>query len=136
LAQLKKLDSFIETRRRNFTRLKIGIEGLTDKIILPTFEANTNPSWFGFLITIKPESGIVREEVINKLIEAKIATRLLFAGDIRKQPYFKQYPFKVSGELANTNIILHHTFWIGVTPMINDEMVDYMVETLTKIFGK
>ncbi|MFZ4796464.1 MAG: lipopolysaccharide biosynthesis protein RfbH [Bacteroidia bacterium] len=133
LAQIKKLPGFVAKRRHNFNRLKQGLLPLSNKIILPEFSENANPSWFGFLITLKPESGLNRNDVVEKLTEAKIGTRLLFAGDIRKQPYFSKYPYRVSGDMTNTDTILHHTFWVGVTPMINDEMVDYMVETLHTI---
>jgi CDP-6-deoxy-D-xylo-4-hexulose-3-dehydrase len=133
LAQIKKLAGFVAKRRHNFNRLKQGLLPLSNKIILPEFSENTNPSWFGFLITLKPESGLKRNDVIEKLAEAKIGTRLLFAGDIRKQPYFSKYPYRVSGDMTNTETILHHTFWVGVTPMINDEMADYIVEILHTI---
>ncbi len=134
LAQLPKLESFIKTRRHNYSRLKNGLAHLSDKIILPEPTPGSDPSWFGFLITIKPESGYKRNEVIDKLTSANIATRLLFAGDIRKQPYFKNYNYRVSGELPNTELVLNHTFWIGVTPMINDEMIDYTLSMLDNIF--
>ena len=103
------------------------------KIILPEPTKGSDPSWFGFLITLKDNAGITRNELIARLSEKKIATRLLFAGDIRKQPYFKNYPYRVSGELSNSDIVLHNTFWIGVTPMIDDEMIDYMVNQLVSI---
>ncbi len=135
LAQLEKLDEFVRIRRHNFDRLKNGLKDLQHKLILPEATANANPSWFGFLITIKPDAGITRNHLIAELTKNKIATRLLFAADIRKQPYFKNYPYRVVGELPNTEIILHQTFWIGVTPMINDEMIDYMIETFYKILA-
>ncbi len=132
LAQLKKLDSFVKTRRKNFERLAAGLRKFSSKIILPEATPCTDPSWFGFLITIKPESGINRNELIKKLTDSKIATRLLFAGDIRKQPYFKNVTYKSSGDLPNTEIVLNNTFWIGVTPMIDDEMIDYIIEIMTR----
>lgn len=134
LAQLPKLESFVKTRRHNYSKLKSGLAHLSDKIILPEPTPGSDPSWFGFLITIKPESGYTRNEVIDKLTKANVATRLLFAGDIRKQPYFKNYNYRVSGDLPNTDLVLNHTFWIGVTPMINDEMITYMLDTITAIF--
>ena len=82
---------------------------------------------------MKENAGITRNEIISKLTEAKIGTRLLFAGDIRKQPYFKKQPYRVKGALKNTDTVLHNTFWIGVTPMINEEMVDYVVTSFNKI---
>ena len=133
LAQLKKLPQFIEKRKHNFAKLKNGLADLGEKIILPEATANSDPSWFGFLITLKENAGISRNELIAKLTEAKIATRLLFAGDIRKQPYFENQNYRISGEFPNTEIILNNTFWIGVTPMITDEMIDYVVATCIKI---
>ena len=127
LSQLKKLPNFIKKRKHNFELLKKGLADLNDKIILPEPTPGSNPSWFGFLITLKDTSGITRNELIAKLTEAKISTRLLFAGDIRKQPYFKNQNYRIVGNLKNTENILLNTFWIGVTPMINDEMVDYIV---------
>ena len=132
LAQLEKIETFISIRRRNFNRLTKGLEKLSHKIILPEATPGTSPSWFGYLISIKPDSGINRNDLIEKLTHAKIATRLLFAGDIRKQPYFKDVAHRNSGTLVNTSLVLHNTFWIGVTPMISDEMVDYIVEVMTK----
>ncbi len=134
LAQLKKLPGFILHRRRNFDRLRKGLSDLQHKLILPEPTENSEPSWFGFLITIKENAEITRNNLIAKLTEAKIATRLLFAGDIRKQPYFKNYKYRVAGDLKNTEAILHNTFWIGVTPMINDEMIDYAIEVFHTIF--
>jgi CDP-6-deoxy-D-xylo-4-hexulose-3-dehydrase len=127
LAQLKKLPGFIEVRRNNYSKLKKGLADLGNKIILPQPTFGSNPSWFGFLITVKEDAGITRNDLIAKLTEAKIATRLLFAGDLRKQPYFKNVNYRVAGDLSNTEIILNDTFWIGVTPMINNEMIDYTV---------
>ncbi len=135
LAQLKKLDGFVAKRRHNYKRLKDGLSSLTNQLILPEPTVGADPSWFGFLITLKPEAKLQRNEVVAKLTEANIATRLLFAGDIRKQPYFKNYSYRVSGDLPNTDIILNNTFWIGVTPMINDEMIDYMIETFQSILA-
>jgi CDP-4-dehydro-6-deoxyglucose reductase, E1 len=134
LAQLKKLPQFINHRRHNYKKLYEGLKHLSNKIILPEPTPGSDPSWFGFLITLKETSDITRNDLIARLTEKKIATRLLFAGDIRKQPYFKNYQYKVSGDLPNTDIVLNNTFWIGVTPMINDEMADYMIETFSNIF--
>ena len=135
LAQLDKLDEFVRIRRRNFDRLKAGLQDLSHKLILPEATPNSNPSWFGFLITLKPEAGIDRPTMLEKLNEHKIATRLLFGGNIIKQPYFKNYNYRVVGNLTNADTVLHHTFWIGVTPMIDDEMVDYVVGVFKKILG-
>ena len=133
LAQLKKLPDFIKTRKKNFDRLKMGLSHLQNKIILPEPTHGSNPSWFGFLITLKPNAGISRNEIITKLTDVNIGTRLLFAGDIRKQPYFKNVNYRCIGDLPNTENILNNTFWIGVTPMITDEMLDFIIGTLNKI---
>ena len=133
LAQLKKLPDFIKTRKKNFDRLKMGLSHLQNKIILPEPTHGSNPSWFGFLITLKPNAGISRNEIITKLTDVNIGTRLLFAGDIRKQPYFKNVNYRCIGDLPNTEIILSNTFWVGVTPMITDEMLDFIIGTLNKI---
>ncbi len=130
LAQLGKLSHFITLRKRNFDRLTQGLSRLSDKLILPKATVSSSPSWFGYPITLKPEAKINRNNLIKKLSENNIATRLLFAGDIRKQPYFKNINYRESGELTNTEIILNNTFWIGVTPMINDEMVDFIVKVI------
>jgi CDP-6-deoxy-D-xylo-4-hexulose-3-dehydrase len=136
LAQLEKLDEFIKIRRHNFDVLKQGLAKHTDKLILPEATPNSNPSWFGFLITVKKDAGITRNELIQKLDAKKIATRLLFAGDLRKQPYFKDYDYRIVGDLPNTDIIVSDTFWIGVTPMLNDEMLAYMCKSFDEILGE
>ncbi len=133
LAQLNKLDSFIAQRRDNYRLLYDGLKHLTSKIILPEATINANPSWFGFLITLKDSN---RNEIIKQLTEAKIATRLLFAGDIRKQPYFKTVTYRNSAETPNTETVVNNTFWIGVTPMINEEMIAHVIDTFNHIFNE
>ncbi len=135
LAQLEKLDEFIKIRRHNFDLLKQGLLKHSNKLILPEATPNSEPSWFGFLITVKKDAGISRNDLVQKLNDEKIATRLLFAGDIRKQPYFKDIDYRTVGDLPNTEIIVNDTFWIGVTPMINDEMIDYMIKKFDEILG-
>jgi CDP-6-deoxy-D-xylo-4-hexulose-3-dehydrase len=136
LAQLEKLDSFVEIRRHNFRMLTEVLAKHTKKIILPVATPNSEPSWFGYLITVKKDAGLTRDELTHKLNEKKINTRLLFAGDIRKQPYFTDYEYRVVGDLPNTEIVMNDTFWIGVTPMINDEMIAYMGKCFDEILGK
>jgi CDP-6-deoxy-D-xylo-4-hexulose-3-dehydrase len=135
LAQLQKLDEFIKIRRYNFNELKQGLLKHTNRLILPEATPNSNPSWFGFLITVKKDAGITRNDLVQKLEAKKVATRLLFAGDLRKQPYFKDVNYRVVGDLTNTDIIVNDTFWIGVTPMINDEMLAYMIACFDEILG-
>ncbi len=135
LAQLEKLDEFVKIRKHNFDLIKKGLEKYSNKLILPEATPNSSPSWFGFLITVKKDAGITRNDLVQKLNDKKIATRLLFAGDLRKQPYFKDYDYRIVGDLPNTDIIVNDTFWIGVTPMINDEMIAYMIATFDEIIG-
>jgi CDP-6-deoxy-D-xylo-4-hexulose-3-dehydrase len=135
LAQLEKLDDFVKARRHNFDLLKKVLTKHTDKLILPEPTPNSDPSWFGFLITVKPTAGISRNELVQRLNEKKIATRLLFAGDLRKQPYFKNVKYRTVGDLTNTETIVNDTFWIGVTPMINDEMIEYTGKCFDEILG-
>lgn len=126
LAQLEKLGEFIKIRRHNFDLLKKALAKHSNKLVLPETTPKAEPSWFGFLITVKKDAGITRNELVEKLNDKKIGTRLLFAGDLRKQPYFKDVNYRVVGDLKNTDIIVNDTFWIGVTPMINDDMIRYM----------
>ena len=133
LAQLEKLEEFIQIRKRNFKLLYEGLKQHEEKLILPQATKNADPSWFGFLITVKKEAGITRNELVEKLHERKIATRLLFAGDLRKQPYFCNNNYRSVGDLINTEIILNDTFWIGVTPMISEEMIKFILVSFDEI---
>ncbi len=135
LAQLERLDSFIELRRRNWSYLKAGLKDLEEFIDLPIATKGSDPSWFGFAITVKPNSPVTRNEVVKTLNEMKIATRLLFAGNLLRQPGFMDTPRRVVGDLANTDTTMKDTFWIGVWPGLTTEMLDYVIETIYKIFG-
>ncbi len=135
LAQLERLDSFIELRRRNWSYLKTGLKGLEEFIDLPIATKGSDPSWFGFAITVKPNSPVTRNEAVKTLNEMKIATRLLFAGNLLRQPGFMDTPRRVVGNLVNTDITMKDTFWIGVWPGLTTEMLDYVVENIYKVFG-
>ena len=132
LAQLGHLKEFISIRKRNFNLLKNGLSNLDDKIILPVPTENSDPSWFGFPITVREQN--IREKFINFLNEKKIGTRLIFAGNLVKQPYMKNLKFKVSGDLKNTDIIMNDSLWIGVYPGLNKNMLNYMVECIQDFF--
>lgn len=133
LAQLEKLPDFIKKRKHNFNRLKAGLKDLAHKLILPEASDNSDPSWFGFLVTVKDNAGISRADLINRLTEMKINTRLLFAGDIRKQPYFSNYQYRSIGDLPNTKIVLNNTFWVGVAPLLNDQDIDLILKAFHEI---
>lgn len=124
LAQLDKLNGFIAQRRANFAYLKDQLRDLEDVLILPEATPNSDPSWFGFPITLRPESGVSRVDLLHHLDEHKIGTRLLFGGNLLRQPYFKEREYRVAGDLKNTDRIMHDTFWIGIYPGLNMEMLD------------
>ncbi len=136
LAQLDRLESFIELRRRNWAYLLSAIKELEEFFILPKATENSDPSWFGFALTVKPNSPKTRNQIVKELNEKKIGTRLLFGGNLLRQPAFIGTPRRVVGDLANTDRIMNETFWIGVWPGLNISMLDYMVENLKAILGR
>lgn len=136
LAQLDRLDSFVELRRRNWNYLKTGLKDLEDFLLLPEPTENSDPSWFGFALTVKTGGPKTRNQIVRELNEAKIATRLLFGGNLLRQPAFIGTPRRVIGDLRNTDIVMNDTFWIGVWPGLSLPMLDYMIEALNRIFGK
>ena len=133
LAQLDRLDNFIELRKRNWQYLSKNLAHLEDQFILPKATENSDPSWFGFALTVRSGAGKSRNQIVKELNEAKIATRLLFGGNLLRQPAFAGTPRRVFGELKNTDTIMNQTFWIGVWPGLTTEMLDYVIETLEKI---
>ncbi len=135
LAQLDRLEEFVEKRKDNFNYLKERLFSCKDFLILPEATKNAEPSWFGFPITLRDECGIQRVELLKYLEQFKIGTRLLFAGNLTRQPYFKNVNYRVSGELTNTDIIMNNTFWIGVFPGLLTEQLDFVVEKLEEFFG-
>jgi CDP-6-deoxy-D-xylo-4-hexulose-3-dehydrase len=136
LAQLDRLDSFIELRRRNWKYLKSGLKGLEEFLALPEVAENSDPSWFGFALTVKSGGPKTRNQIVQELNEAKIATRLLFGGNLLRQPAFIGTPRRVIGDLTNTDIVMNDTFWIGVWPGLTLEMLDYVIGSLYKILGQ
>ena len=138
--QLKKFPSFIERRKHNWARLHAALEDVQDKIILPEPAENSDPSWFGFLISVRPESGLDRNEV-TKYIESKnVQTRLLFSGNIVKQPCFDEIrgteAYRIVGDLKNSDYVVSNTFWVGVYPGMTDTMIDYMAQVIREAVSK
>jgi len=135
VGQLQKLDSFIDQRRKNFKHLfeAFQIKGLEEHFILPKATERSDPSWFGFLLTIRDGSPLRRVDVVRMLEERKVGTRLLFAGNLIKQPAFHDVDYRVVGSLDNTNKITNDSFWIGVWPGIGDAERDYMVSTFVDV---
>jgi CDP-6-deoxy-D-xylo-4-hexulose-3-dehydrase len=132
LKQLDRIESFVTKRRENWNLLSHLLKG-EDWLILPAASLNSEPSWFGFALTIKPESGISTRDVTMALNEKGIGTRQLFGGNLVRQPAYRNTNFRVVGELKNTDIIMNHTFWIGVWPGLTREMVEFMAEALILI---
>ncbi len=133
-AQLEKLDTIVAVRKRNFSVLREGLEGISG-LILPEAQKNANPSWFGFLISVKEDAGFTRNDLTQYLESKKIQTRNLFAGNLLKHPAFNELRengtgYRVVGELKGTDFIMNNTFWIGVYPGMTDEMLGYMIETI------
>jgi len=135
LAQLSKLDFFIQRRRENYTYLRNRLETLTDFLELPEPTPNSNPSWFGFPLTLKDGAGVTRVELTRFLDDNKIGSRLLFAGNLLKQPYFKDVEYRVVGDLTHTDITMNNTFWIGVQPALTNKHLDYVADKLEEFFG-
>jgi CDP-6-deoxy-D-xylo-4-hexulose-3-dehydrase len=132
LKQLDRIESFVTKRRENWNLLSHLLKD-EDWLILPAASLNSEPSWFGFALTIKPESGISTRDVTMALNEKGIGTRQLFGGNLVRQPAYRNTNFRVVGDLKNTDIIMNHTFWIGVWPGLTREMVEFMAEALVLI---
>jgi len=130
VAQLEHLDDFIAARRRNFARLREGLAHLEDIFVLPEATAGSDPSWFGFALTLRKDAPIDRHGLLLELQAKNIGTRLLFGGNLVRQPYMKGRNFRVSGTLDNADAIVDRTFWIGVYPALGAQEIDFMIETL------
>lgn len=135
LAQLKRLPGFIEKRNSNFDYLKNRLLSVEEFLILPEATPSSNPSWFGFPLTLREESGVDRVELLKYLDQNKIGSRLLFAGNLTRQPYFEDRQYRVSGELVNTDMVMNQTFWIGVYPGLEIPHLGYIVERIEEFFG-
>ena len=129
IAKLEKLENFIALRKRNFDYL-YGQLSLIAEFIMPQATPNSDPSWFGFPITINPNSGVSREKLLRFLDEKKIGTRLMFAGNILKQPAYRNTDFRVVGNLTNTDLVMNNSFWLGVYPGLTIEMLDFVIESI------
>lgn len=132
--QLKKFPSFIQARRHNWERLRAGLEAVSDKVILPEPADGSVPSWFGFLISLREDSGLNRNQVTHYIEDHNIQTRLLFSGNLLKHPCFDQLretdAYRVVGNLETTDFVMNNTFWVGVYPGMTDEKIDYIVQII------
>lgn len=137
-AQLEKLPEFIESRKRNWNLLRDGLQDLTDRFVLPEPTKNSDPSWFGFLLTVREDAGFSRDQIVSHLERNGIQTRMLFAGNLIKHPCFDEMRstkegYRVVGRLTNTDAIMNHSFWLGVYPGMTDDMIGFVIETIKDI---
>ena len=135
LAQLDRLDHFIQARNNNFTWLKNRLESCEEFLILPEATRESSPSWFGFPITLRESGPVARVDLLNYLDQNRVGTRLLFAGNLTRQPYMAGRNFRVSGALTNTDVVMNNTFWIGVYPGLTGEMLEYVAGQIETFFG-
>ena len=135
LAQMDKLDTFVQARKDNFAYLKNRLSSCEEFLILPEATPDSDPSWFGFLMTIRPESNAQRVDLLNYLDQNKIGTRLLFAGNLARQPYMLDRNFRISGDLTNTDFVMNSSFWVGVYPGLSEEMLSFIADKIESFFG-
>lgn len=135
LSQLGKLDNFIARRKENFDYLSKGLENV-EGLLLPRATRKSEPSWFGFPITLDPKHPAIREELLRLLDDKKIGTRLMFAGNIVKQPAYRNVDFRIVGDLTNSDVVMNRSFWIGVFPGLTTQMLDFVIETITEFMKK
>ena len=130
VAQLKKLPDFIGARKRNWRLLYDGLKPLEEFFILPKATPGSDPSWFGFPVMVRPEAPFSRRDLVLYLEKHRIATRLLFGGNLTRQPAYQDVPYRVVGDLRNTDVVMNQIFWIGVYPGITKQMIAYVIETV------
>jgi CDP-6-deoxy-D-xylo-4-hexulose-3-dehydrase len=132
VAQLRKLPEFIAARRRNFAHLRNALERLSETLILPEATPGTDPSWFGFPLSVRPEAPFSRNALVQHLDKSKIGVRLLFGGNLARQPAYAGTPHRSIGGLPMSDFVMNQTFWIGVYPGLTSQMLDYMSDTLAR----
>jgi len=130
VSQMKKLPQFIDARRRNFQRLHEGLQHLSHLFLLPQPTPGSEPSWFGFPLAVRPETRFSRERLLDHLNQRKIGTRLLFGGNLARQPAYQGTGFRTVGALKNSDFVMNHVFWLGVYPGPTAPMIDYMLQTI------
>ncbi len=135
LAQLDKANHFIARRKENFQYLSKRLSSCSEYIQMPVATENSDPSWFGFPMTIKPTCPVTRNELLDYLNGNKIGTRLLFAGNLVRQPYMKNKEYRICGHLTNTDNVMNNTFWIGVQPALTEEMLDFVATKIESYLG-
>lgn len=135
LAQLKRIDDFVDARRKNFQQLSTCLADCADFLTLPTATPDSNPAWFGLPLTLRPDAPFSRVDLLRYLDQHKIGTRLLFAGNLTRQPYMQGRAFRISGELDNADKIMADTFWIGIHPALDTTMLEYTSNRIKTFLG-
>jgi CDP-4-dehydro-6-deoxyglucose reductase, E1 len=134
VTQLKKLPAFVEARKRNWRRLHAGLAPFSEWLMLPQPTPQSDPSWFGFVLTVREGVPFTRNQLVQALEGNKVATRLVFAGNLLRQPAYSEIVHRVAGALTNTDTTMNNSFWVGVYPGLTDEMIDYMLEVFARFF--
>jgi CDP-6-deoxy-D-xylo-4-hexulose-3-dehydrase len=129
LSQLAKLPDFVEARKRNWQRLRDGLDGV-DGLLLPAPTPGSDPSWFGFVLTVRSDAPFARRDLVAFLEQRRIGTRLLFAGNLTRHPAYQDREYRVAGDLTNADRVTEGTFWIGVYPGVTKDMTDYMIDSI------
>ena len=129
VAQLEKLPSFVAARQRNWQRLRKGLAPFADVLMLPEPTPRSEPAWFGFTVLVRPEAPFGRADLVEWLQDRRIDTRQVFAGNLLRQPAYRDMPHRVAGSLSNTDLVMEHALWVGCYPGLTDEMIDYVVES-------
>jgi CDP-6-deoxy-D-xylo-4-hexulose-3-dehydrase len=135
VSQIVKLPEFIERRKENFAYLKNALKPIEKYLMLPEATKHSDPSWFGFPIGVKTDAPFTRDQVTRALETQKIGTRLLFAGNLLRQPAYEGYEYRVIGDMTNTDFVMNQVFWIGVYPGLSTEMLDFIAKTMTQFVG-
>lgn len=130
LAQMDRVDDFIAARKRNFTWLSERLAGCAEQLILPQATANSDPSWFGYPLTLRDGCGVERLDLLRHLDAQKIGTRLLFAGNLTRQPYMKDQQYRVASDLSVTDKVMKDTFWIGLWPGLGEEHLEHAARNI------
>jgi CDP-6-deoxy-D-xylo-4-hexulose-3-dehydrase len=130
VSQIAKLPHFIERRKENFKHLHAALKPLEEVLMLPVAGQHADPSWFGFPIGVRPNAPFTRDQLTRALEAQKIGTRLLFAGNLLRQPAYEGYEYRVVGELTNTDFVMNQVFWIGVFPGLTEPMLDFIASTM------
>lgn len=135
VAQMKKLPAFIEARQRNFEYLRAGLQDMEEFFILPEPTPNSKPSWFGFVLAVRPDAPFTRDQLVRYLDAQKIGTRLLFAGNLLRQPAYENIPYRRAADLDDSDFVMKQVFWIGLYPGLTSQHLDYTLDTLRKFVG-